>query len=1302
MIQLSFRQMDLLSLATFRLSYKSNDSDKNVPGRIGSLKRYGGTLRDCIDDQKALTVEPGMGATKYVSFRELYRYATPLDFTLLGVGAIAAIAAGAGLPATSIIFGGMVTLFTDFQMRTISNSAFLSEISQYALYFVYLGLGVFACTYTFMACYIFVGERVSHRIREAYLDATLHMNIAWFDELGAGEITTRITSDTNLIQDGVGEKVAIIFQDCATFVAGLVIALAAEWRLALAVCSIVPVIFLCAFLINRFAGKNTIAALGYYSKAGTLAEEAISSFRTATAFNQQGQLSKMYHQMINRAEAHALRKVTVAGSCIAVIFFTIYCGYAIAFYYGGQLISWGFTNSGKVVNVFFAILLGAFSLSNVPPHLQAVTYAKGAASKLYEAIDHRPTIDAKATTGVRLSSVEGRIDFRNVHFSYPSRSDVPIFNDFSLTVHPGETVALVGASGSGKSTTIQLLERFYDPTRGEVVVDGCDIREMNLKWYRQQLGLVSQEPTLFSGTIADNVAIGLIGTPLENADREKQLPVIMEACRQSNAHTFITELPAQYDTQVGERGFLLSGGQKQRIAIARAIVKNPKVLLLDEATSALDTKSEGIVQEALDRASLGRTTIVIAHRLSTVRNAHRIVVMERGRVVEMGNHKELMEKRGAYHKLVEIQEVRSKVESQAEPKEAPAEMEPVRDSIIAHKALTKGSVVSGNSIIEEGVTSSFSTPLHRLILDIVRLNRPEAGMLILGTFGATLLGLVYPIFAIIFSTLLQAFSKVGEPLLQATRFWALMFLVLAVGASLAQLASQLGFGIASEKLSSRLRTLSFDAMLKQEVGWFDRDANSAGGLVSTLSQDAQDIQGFSGVTFGSILNVVINLISCMVVALAYGWKLALVVMACLPLLLYAGYLRIAMIRNFQAKNKQSYSNSAEMACENASAMRTVASLTKEDSVMAAYRRALDGPLQAGYRNAFLSSIVFAVSMSCNFFVNALTFWYGATLVANREYELQQFFTIFMALVMGASGASRVFAYAPDMNKARDAAATLFYLLHRQPHIDASDASPGARVVGRGGVAGRIKFEGVHFSYPTRPGAKVLRGIDFEVNPGEFVALVGPSGCGKSTAVGLLERFYDASRGRVTLDGKDVRDYHLPSYRDHIALVGQEPALYDLSIRDNIQFGARSYSEHPTQAEVEGAAMAANIHDFIMTLPQGYDTRVGGKGAQLSGGQKQRIAIARALVRSPSVLLLDEATSALDAESEKVVQAALDAAAKGRTTIAIAHRLSTIQHADLILVFKDGLIMERGTHDQLLSKRGLYHEMVMQQILDRQE
>jgi len=300
----------------------------------------------------------------------------------------------------------------------------------------------------------------------------------------------------------------------------------------------------------------------------------------------------------------------------------------------------------------------------------------------------------------------------------------------------------------------------------------------------------------------------------------------------------------------------------------------------------------------------------------------------------------------------------------------------------------------------------------------------------------------------------------------------------------------------------------------------------------------------------------------------------------------------------------------------------------------------------------------------------------------------------MAVIFGSMSAGHVFAFAPDVAKAKSSAAAIISLLERTPLID-SWSHTGKKMEK---VEGNIKFTDVHFRYPTRPHVKVLRGLNIEIKPGQYGALVGPSGCGKSTSIGLTERFYETTGGKIEIDGIDITTINVSNLRENIALVSQEPSLYDMTIKENILLGCKS-EQNPTQEDIERVCIEANIHDFIISLPNGYDTPVGGKGTQLSGGQKQRIAIARALIRNPKILLLDEATSALDSESEKVVQKALDVAAKGRTTLAIAHRLSTIQHADVIFVIKDGKVAEQGTHQELLSQKGIYFTMVQEQNID---
>ncbi|KXN66797.1 hypothetical protein CONCODRAFT_11285 [Conidiobolus coronatus NRRL 28638] len=1076
-----------------------------------------------------------------VSWFKLYTYATGLDLLALFIGAICAAASGATIPLLSIIMGDVIT-----SINNLTGEALLKHIGNSALNFVYLAIGVFIVNYIYMALYKSIGEKLTYIMRHKYLVGVLKQEMAWSDAYGAGQVATCITTNTDLVQDGISEKVALIIQDLATFISGLVIAFVKNWKLTLVTMCIVPVFVTIVAVLNKFMVKYSTASLEEYSNASTLAEESISSIRTLVAFNQKNKILMKYQEILKKAEAFGLKKSIFIGIAMGGVFGTIYLGYALAFWFGGRLITWGEADGGIVVSVFIAILLGTFSLSGVAPNFQAILLARSAAYKLFEAIDRVPVIDSSSDAGLKPSSVIGDIEFRNINFRYPTRMDVPIFEDYNLKVDAGTTVALVGMSGSGKSTTIQLLERFYDPIKGQILLDGINTKDLNLKWLRRQLGLVSQEPVLFSGTIFTNVAAGLIGTPLEFADIEKQKEAIIKSCKMANAHDFIDALPKKYDTDVGEKGFLLSGGQKQRVAIARAIVKDPKILLLDEATSALDSKSEHIVQEALDRAAKGRTTIVIAHRLATIKNADKIVVMDRGTIVEMGNHHELMQLDGGiYRKLVDIQNVKqaqigqTSIKYQLQAEDIDTDDLEMRDTVVEGdngeisivKVPTNGSTAFARHTKTKSIHDKASTGEHKnssvfyLIRRIFSLNKTEWKQLILGVIGACGQGSIFPCFAIIFSSMLESFYNPDpDSRTSDINYWACMFIVIAVCVGISNILQGAGFGSSAEILTARLRFMSLETMLKQEIGWFDRDENSTGILTSRLSKEAQDIQSLSGITLGSILQTTVNLSLGCIVSLVYGWKLALVLIACIPVIMAAGYVNIAIIHKNNAQNQSSYAKSAELACEATNALRTVASLTKEKAVTDEYARKLLIPLRAGYKNAYLSTIAFSAAQSTNFLIYALAFWYGTKLVSINEYNMKQVFTIFMAIVIGTSNASRVFAFSLDMSKAKESAEKLFETLERKPLIDSEELAPGKRV---NNVEGHISFKNVHFSYPTRPHCKVLRGLNLEIRPGQYIALVGPSGCGKSTTVGLVERFYDILSGSVKIDGVDLREYNLP-------------------------------------------------------------------------------------------------------------------------------------------------------------------------------
>ncbi|KIL62960.1 hypothetical protein M378DRAFT_80370 [Amanita muscaria Koide BX008] len=1259
-----------------------------------------------------------------VSILALFRFSTKFEVFLDFIGLICAVAAGAAQPLMTLLFSNLTQDFINFgtilveaqygfpgaeQRIPAAADAFRNDAGQNALYLVYLGIGTFVCTYGYMWTWVYTGEANAKRIREKYLKAILRQEIAYIDKVGAGEVATRIQGDTHMVQQGISEKVALIVHFIAAFISGFALAYARSWKLALALTSIFPCIAIAGAVGTKGKARYIQLALQNVADGGNLAQEVFSTIRTAQAFGTQKILSALYNSHVDESFNVGMKGPVYPAVAYGVIFFVIYAGYGLAINFGTTLLNQGNVSASAVINVVMAILVGSFSLAMLPPELQALTDARGAAAKLYATIDRVPEIDSSDPGGLRPESGDGEITFENIQFSYPTRSTVQVLKGISINFPAGKTAALVGASGSGKSTIIALVERFYDPNSGVIKLDGVSIKELNLKWLRSHIGLVSQEPTLFATTIRGNVQHGLIGTKYEHASDEEKAALVKEACIKANADGFISKLPNGYDTLVGERGFLLSGGQKQRIAIARAVVSDPKILLLDEATSALDTRSEGIVQDALDKAAAGRTTIIIAHRLSTIKDADVIYVMGDGRLIEQGTHSELLSSQGAYATLVEAQKLRE-----------------TRETYNTNENHEDETSKDMEKLAEEEIPLGRKNTDHSMSSDIVRQRKlaagkakgHEYGMLYLfyrmgkivpeawpsyffGTIAATLNGMVYPAFGLVFAKSIDTFSQIDpqERRTQGDRN-ALWFFIIAILSSIVMGCQVYLFNKSANLLTAQLRRSSFKSIIRQDIEFFDEDYNNSGALTASLSDNPQKVNGLGGITLGTIIANVSTIISGAALGLAFVWKAALVGIACLPVVLSTGYIRLRVVIMKDESNKKAHEESAQLACEAAGAIRTVASLTREEDCCNLYSQSLEQVLQRSNRSGLWSNALYGVSQALVFFVIALVFWYGAILVSNRELSTFHFFVGLMSTTFGSIQAGNAFQYVPDVSAAKGAAANMVTLFDSVPEIDAE--SDEGKKVDPSKSKGHIRIERVHFRYPTRPAVRVLRDLSIEVQPGTYIALVGASGCGKSTVIQLLERFYDPLAGEIYLDGDLITSLNVQEYRKEIALVSQEPTLYAGTIRFNILLGAIKPHSEVTQEEIEAACRDANILDFIKSLPDGFDTEVGGRGSQLSGGQKQRIAIARALLRNPKVLLLDEATSALDSTSEKVVQSALDRAARGRTTIAIAHRLSTIQNADCIYFIKEGRVSEYGTHDQLLSKGGDYYEYVKLQALSKRD
>ncbi|XP_006410867.2 ABC transporter B family member 1 [Eutrema salsugineum] len=1304
--QWRWSEMQGLELLPEASSDKSNNNNNNSRNPETELREHPPPEMEngggAPPPPPTIVEEPKKAEIRGVAFKELFRFADGLDYVLMGVGSVGAFVHGCSLPLFLRFFADLVN---SFGSNANNVDKMMQEVLKYALYFLVVGAAIWASSWAEISCWMWTGERQTTKMRIKYLEAALNQDIQFFDtEVRTSDVVFAINTDAVMVQDAISEKLGNFIHYMATFVSGFIVGFTAVWQLALVTLAVVPLIAVIGGIHTTTLSKLSNKSQESLSQAGNIVEQTVVQIRVVMAFVGESRASQAYSSALKTAQKLGYKTGLAKGMGLGATYFVVFCCYALLLWYGGYLVRHHLTNGGLAIATMFAVMIGGLALGQSAPSMAAFAKAKVAAAKIFRIIDHKPTIERNSESGVELDSVTGLVELKNVDFSYPSRPDVKILNNFCLSVPAGKTIALVGSSGSGKSTVVSLIERFYDPTSGQVLLDGHDLKTLKLKWLRQQIGLVSQEPALFATSIKENI---LLGRP--DADQVE----IEEAARVANAHSFIIKLPDGFDTQVGERGLQLSGGQKQRIAIARAMLKNPAILLLDEATSALDSESEKLVQEALDRFMIGRTTLIIAHRLSTIRKADLVAVLQQGSVSEIGNHDELFAKgeNGVYSKLIKMQEAAHETamsnarKSSARPSSA---RNSVSSPIIARNSSYGRSPYSRR--LSDFSTSDFSLSIEassypnyrheklafkdqaNSFCRLAKMNSPEWKYALLGSVGSVVCGSLSAFFAYVLSAVLSVYYNPNHDyMIKQIDKYCYLLIGLSSAALIFNTLQHSFWDIVGENLTKRVREKMLTAVLKNEMAWFDQEENESARISARLALDANNVRS----AIGDRISVIVQNTALMLVACTAGfvlqWRLALVLVAVFPVVVAATVLQKMFMTGFSGDLEAAHAKGTQLAGEAIANVRTVAAFNSEAKIVRLYTANLEPPLKRCFWKGQIAGCGYGVAQFCLYASYALGLWYASWLVKHGISDFSKTIRVFMVLMVSANGAAETLTLAPDFIKGGQAMRSVFELLDRKTEIEPDDPDT-TPVPDR--LRGEVELKHIDFSYPSRPDIQVFRDLSLRARAGKTLALVGPSGCGKSSVISLIQRFYEPSSGRVMIDGKDIRKYNLKSIRKHIAIVPQEPCLFGTTIYENIAYG----HECATEAEIIQAATLASAHKFISALPDGYKTYVGERGVQLSGGQKQRIAIARALVRKAEIMLLDEATSALDAESERSVQEALDQACSGRTSIVVAHRLSTIRNAHVIAVIDDGKVAEQGSHSHLLKNQpdGIYARMIQLQ------
>lgn len=1242
---------------------------------------------------------------------------------------IGGIAMGASFPLFSLIFGDALN-----NVSIDDYDALVDKMGDLAVKFVYVGLGMGVGTCFNGLFSELNNQEITKKMKKLYFETLLKQEQGFFDKKNCFEYATKVQTQIKAVNQGLGNKVGNSITGISTFIASYIIGFIVSWKLSLILLSIVPFLSISGALMVKQVSDKLKKSREAYEEAGGIAEEVLYNIKTVVSFGNFYYEKKRFTQRVNESYEKSKLSGLYASIFSGLIFLFIFGGYAMAVGVGSKFIADEDINGntgdpfevGDIITILFTIVFGAFYLGQVIPNIKAIASACEASREFFYLLERKPDIDLSLSKDKPDSnSIEANIVFDKVAFSYPSNKKRKILDNLNLTFEAGKSTAIVGETGSGKSTIVNLVERLYDPIEGNVLIDGKNIKEYDLEYFRSLIGYVPQEPILLHSSIKENIIFGR-----KNVTTEE----IQEACDKALVSEFLERMDKGIDSKVGIRGSRLSGGQKQRVAIARAILKKPKILILDEATSALDYRTEKDVKRALDKVSKDITTIIIAHRLSTVRNAHKIIVLNKGEIAEVGTHQTLFDKQGLYYLLVKNQETADskEIEEEVQIESNKTEDNNINNEIYLQSEAKQLKENDDSSSKKDNSTKvkqnlDYSINEEDMTLEERKKKRIEQdkkdeekvkdakqylwpimcmnpGALISATISVTTQGCCWPVYGILLAFTIEKLSNEDlEKVKDDGRFMAGMFIILALVAAMSNFVTGTLFTLLGENLAKQMRLKCYEKYLRLNMAFYDKIENSPGSLLTKLASDTLKLNGIAMSMFSIIIENIATLALGITLGFVYSWQIALICSASLPVIIFSSVAKMRMKYSSNKVDELNMEDLGNMLSESLTNTKSIFCYNMQEKATSVYADKVE---EGAFNNCNLivTNVLSGFSQFFSFGLYAICFYVGSLLVRDHGANYADFLKAMFAIMFCSVGVGMAQQYVGDMADAKKALISLYGVLNYQLDIDPfegrnnyleegvdfnnensfNEDNDNNKICSKifatdKNIKGNIEFKNVSFSYPTRPDIKVFENLNLSIKEGESIAFVGFSGSGKSTIIQLILRFYDVNEGEIVVDGVNIKDYDLISYRKQLGLVMQEPALFKVNVYKNILYGKLN----ATETEILDAAIKSKV-------PRIDQIKLDDESAlPVSGGEKQRIAIARCMLRNPKILLLDEATSALDKNVEEEVQKSLDVLMYKRTSIVVAHRLSTIYNSNCIFYLEKGKIIEMGTHDELINLKGRY-------------